>query len=153
MERKLTEHRGRVTLIQSTLSAIPVHLSIAVCLLPWAIQRIDKLCRAFIWSRTDSVGAGKCRVAKEMVCRPKDLSGLGIIDLLRLRWDWLRKYDPSWTWVNLPSPTDKVMHTLFRASTLPVVSDCSRTLFWRDHWIHGLCVQQIAPAVFAAVPM
>jgi hypothetical protein len=149
---------GRVTLVQSTLSAIPVHLSIAVCLSPWAIQRIDKLRRAFIWSGSDTVGAGKCRVAWELVCRPKDLGGLGIIDLrrlgvaLRLRWDWLRKYDPSRTWVNLPSSTDKVSQALFRASTLPVLGDGSRTLFWRDQWIHGLSVQQIAPAVFAAVP-
>ena len=39
---------GRVALTQATLSAIPVHLSIVVCLSPWAVDRIDKLRRSFI---------------------------------------------------------------------------------------------------------
>jgi hypothetical protein len=92
---------GRTTLVQSTLSAIPVHLSIAICLSPWAIQRIDKLRRAFIWTGSDSVSAGKCRVVWEIVCRPKELGGLGVIDLRRfgmalgLRWDWLRRFYTS----------------------------------------------------------
>lgn len=39
---------GRVTLTKSTLSAIPVYLSIACCLLSWAIGQIDKRRLAFI---------------------------------------------------------------------------------------------------------
>jgi hypothetical protein len=39
---------SQVALTQATLSAIPVHLSIVVCLSSWAIERIDKLRRAFI---------------------------------------------------------------------------------------------------------
>jgi hypothetical protein len=34
---------GRVALAQATLLAILVHLSIVVCLSPWAVERIDKL--------------------------------------------------------------------------------------------------------------
>ena len=41
---------GKVALTQATLSAIPVHLSIVVCLSPWAVM---------------------CRVAWEVVCRPR----------------------------------------------------------------------------------
>ena len=84
---------GRVALTQATLSAIPVHLSIAVCLSPWAVDRIDKLCRSFIWSGSSTVAAGRCRVAWGVVCRPRELGGLGVIDLhrfgmaLRLRWE------------------------------------------------------------------
>ena len=43
---QLMNTAGRVALTQATLSAIPVHLSIAVCLSPWAIDHIDKLCRS-----------------------------------------------------------------------------------------------------------
>jgi hypothetical protein len=39
---------GRVVLTQATLSPIPIHLSIVVCLSSWAIERIDKLRQAFI---------------------------------------------------------------------------------------------------------
>jgi len=40
---------GRATLTVVTLSAIPTHTTIAVCLSPWAVQQIDKKRRAFLW--------------------------------------------------------------------------------------------------------
>jgi hypothetical protein len=111
---------GRVALTQATLSAIPVHMSIALCLSAWAIESIGKLRRSFIWTGSTSISAGKCRVAWEVVCRPKELGGLEVIDLrrfgmaLRLRWDWAARTDPSRTWVDLPAPSDK--------STVPELS-------------------------------
>ena len=84
---------GRVTLTKATLSAIPVHLSIACCLSSWAIAQIDKRRRAFIWTGEESYSGGKCRVAWPLVCRPTELGGLGLLDLrvfgfaLRLRWE------------------------------------------------------------------
>jgi hypothetical protein len=97
-------------------------------------------------------------VAWEVVCRPKELGGLGIIDLrrfglaLRLRWDWVRKVDPNRTWIDLPSSSDKATRALIRAATMTVVGDGSSTLYWQDSWIHGCCVEQIAPAVLTSVP-
>ena len=92
---------GRATLAKSTLSAIPVHTSICCALSPWAIKEIDRRRRAFIWAGADTVSGGKCKVAWSAVCMPKDLGGLGLPDLsplgvaLRLRWEWLRRSDPS----------------------------------------------------------
>ena len=125
---------GRVALTQATLSAIPVHLSIDVCLSPWAVDCINKLRRSFIWTRSATVSAGMCCVAWEVVCRPKELGGLGIIDLrrfglaLRLRWEWVRKVDPNRTWIDLPSSSDKATRALFRAATMMVVGDGTSTL-------------------------
>ena len=85
---------GRVALVKATLSAIPIHTSIALCLSPWAIQGIDKLRHAFIWAGANAVAGGKCKVAWVKVCRPRELGGLGISDLrrvgvaLRVRWVW-----------------------------------------------------------------
>ena len=39
---------GRTTFFKATLSAIPVHTTIALVLSPWAIQAIDKLRHGFI---------------------------------------------------------------------------------------------------------
>lgn len=84
----------RTALVKATLSAIPIHTSIALCLSPWALGAIDKLRRAFLWAGNDSVSAGKCKVAWITVCLPKELGGLGISDLkctgiaLRTRWLW-----------------------------------------------------------------
>ena len=49
---------GRMTLVKATLSAIPVHTSIMLCLSSWAIGCIDKLRRAFVWAGADSVSGG-----------------------------------------------------------------------------------------------
>lgn len=84
---------GRSTLVTATLSAMPVYISMAVCLSPWAIERIDKCRRAFLWTGSNAVAGGKCKVAWRLVRIPKELGGLGIVDLrrlgiaLRLRWE------------------------------------------------------------------
>ena len=44
----LLTNADRVLLTKVTLSAVPVHLSIACCLSSWAVKQIDKLRRAFI---------------------------------------------------------------------------------------------------------
>lgn len=46
---KLLNVAGRMALAKATLSAIPVHMPIALCLSPWALEQIDKRRRAFIW--------------------------------------------------------------------------------------------------------
>ena len=99
---------GRTTLVKTTLSAIPVHTLIALCLSSWAIECIDKLHRAFIWCGSASVFGGRCKVAWEIVRRPRDLGGLGVADLrrtgvaLRVQWPWLRRVDQERTWWALP---------------------------------------------------
>lgn len=135
-------------------SAIPVHTSIALCLSPWAIERIDRLRRSFVWSGPASVGAGKCKVTWEIVCGPKELGGLGrrFGLALRLRWDWAVRTDQSRTWTDLPSTSDRTTQALFRAATMTAVGDGAATMFWTDSWIQDCCVQQIAPMVFDVVP-
>jgi hypothetical protein len=51
----LLSYPGRTALVKSTLSAIPVHVSIAVKICPAALNDIDKIrCCGFIWSGTSS---------------------------------------------------------------------------------------------------
>ena len=88
----LLNEADRTALVKATLSAIPVHTSIAMCLSPWALNTIDKLRRAFLWTGSNAVAGGRCKVAWSRVCMPKHLGGLGVSDLrrvgiaLRVRW-------------------------------------------------------------------
>ena len=113
---------GRTVLAQTTLSAIPVHVSITCALSPWAITEIDRRCRAFAWAGTDKVSCGRCRVAWPVVCSLCEVGGLGLPDLrflgfaLRLRWEWLRRLDVDAPWALLPYRTEKCVEAMFNAS-------------------------------------
>jgi len=78
---RLLNMAGRTALARATFSAIPIHMSIALCLSQWAIEQIDRRRCAFIWCGEQTVTAGKCKVAWKSCCKPKDLGGLGVIDM------------------------------------------------------------------------
>jgi hypothetical protein len=75
---------GRTTLTKSTLSAIPIHVSIAVTIDPWILRAMDKIRGDFIWTGTDTTLGGQCLVAWSKVARPVELGGLGVLDLTTL---------------------------------------------------------------------
>lgn len=132
-----------------TLSAIPVHLSIAVCLSSWVIQAIDKRRFAFLWCRQDTVKVGKCRLAWETVCRLKELGGLGIVGLrrsgiaLRLHWLWFEQTEPDKAWVGLHSKLEKAVLAAFHSATESVRGAGESTLFWVDPSMDGKCIRQM----------
>jgi hypothetical protein len=54
---------GWLTLIKSTLSAIPIHTCLVLELPPWFTKEMNRIFKAFLWSGTDVVQGGKCVVA------------------------------------------------------------------------------------------
>ena len=92
---------GRATWVRFVLSALPIHVLIALNVPKWFIKAINKIRRAFLWKGRREVQGGCCLVAWEKVQRPLELGGLGIPNLeimgwaLQVRWLWLRKTDAS----------------------------------------------------------
>lgn len=76
---------GRETLVKSVFTAMPVHYLTALPAPKWVIKMIDKMRRTFLWKgeEPENVKPGTSLVNWQTVCMPRDLGGLGILDLER----------------------------------------------------------------------
>ncbi|WVZ55170.1 hypothetical protein U9M48_005869 [Paspalum notatum var. saurae] len=145
---------SRLTLVNSVLSAMPVHFLTVFPLKKWAIKKIDKIRRSFLWRGAQEANGGHCLVQWKKSARPKIMGGLGIIDIerfsraLRLRWLWFQWTDSSRLWVGTEPPCDKMDAALFRASTMVSVGNGASTSFWHDSWLDGKAPMDIAPNLY-----
>jgi hypothetical protein len=86
------------------------------------------------------------------------LGVLGIPDLrlkgmsLRFHWLWLQR-DRSRPWVGHPVVVDRVTVAFFRLSTACVDGDGEETLFWKDPWLVGRCLEESASDLWAIVDL
>jgi hypothetical protein len=148
---------GRKVLVQSVLTGMLIYMLMAIDLPPWAIKAVDKIRRGFLWKGRRDAQGGHCLVAWVKVCRPIELGGLGIADLkslswaLRMRWLWLQKTEPDRPWAALPIHVPEQVRVFFAAAIYSEVGDGATTLFWTDKWLHGQCIADVAPRLFAAV--
>ncbi|WVZ54663.1 hypothetical protein U9M48_005428, partial [Paspalum notatum var. saurae] len=78
---RLLSKAGRLQLVQTVLSAITTYHMTVFPLSKWAIKKIDKLRRNFLWKGSEEARGGHCLVNWLRVCRSKKLGGLGIRDL------------------------------------------------------------------------
>jgi hypothetical protein len=148
---------GRLALIKSTLSAIPIHTCFVLDMPPWFVKALYKIFKAFLWSGTDVVQGGTCVMAWVRVQRLLALGGLGILDsqrlgiALRTHWLWLQRTDPTRPCVTMPFKADATTMAFFNASVAVVLGDANSLLFWSDAWLHGQDLCAIAPDLVAAV--
>ncbi|WVZ88110.1 hypothetical protein U9M48_034662 [Paspalum notatum var. saurae] len=142
----LMTRSGRLVWIKSVLMAMPVFAMMANRLPAWVKEEIDAICRKFFWAGSDGSVRGKCLVSWPFITRPTELGGLGVLDLklasiaLQTRWLWLQKTEDSRVWAGLP------------IQVASEVGNGRKTLFWRDKWIDGQAVPDLAPALAAAIP-
>ncbi|KAL5577599.1 hypothetical protein UlMin_019298 [Ulmus minor] len=75
------KYLGRLTLIQSVLSSIPIYYMSLFKMPRVVAASLEKMMREFLWNR-DSTGKGRSLVRWKTVCKPKELGGLGIGNLI-----------------------------------------------------------------------
>jgi len=151
---RLINKAGRLKLVNTVLSSMPVYFMTVFDIKKWAIKKIDKLRRGFLWKGTSEAKGVHCQVAWERVKCPKPLGGLGVLDLerfgraLRLRWLWFAWTDPDRPWVGSEVPCNTLDRQLFRCSTSVTIGDGKRALFWDSAWFHGHAPRDVAPNLY-----
>jgi hypothetical protein len=123
------------------LSSQPVYYLSALIAPAETIEDIDRRRKRFLWTGTDQIAGGKCKVAWPKACRPTRLRGLGILDLkkfaraLRLRWLWQEWKSPGKPWVGMPIPCTEEDRRLFNSATTITVGNGEEMGNWQDSGI------------------
>ena len=98
MERRLSgvskflSYQGRLIMVNSVFSALPMYYMCRIVIPPTVIQQIDRFKKHCLWSKGDISKRGTCLAAWEPSCRPKDEGGLGIIDMKNQNTTLLMKF-------------------------------------------------------------
>ena len=156
-QRGLIHRPGRLVLVKSVIAAKTIHHFMIAEAPAWVFEEIDQWMRSFFWAGKEKVNGGQCLVALNSVCKPTWQGGLGVLNLQlqglawRVRWEWLRRTDPDRPWQGLPMAVDREAREVFDSMVHIIVGKGSKVLFWRDRWIHGFAVKDIAPLIHALV--
>jgi hypothetical protein len=132
---RLLTKTGHLTLVNSVLSSIVIYHMSVFQLSKWAIRRIDKIWRNFLWRGTEEARGGHCLVSWKRVQRPKALGGLGVLDLMKfnramcLRWQWQQRTTPEKPCSGLPLEFSEIDAALFRACTTITLGNGKSTKF------------------------
>ena len=78
----LLDYGSKLTLLNSVVTSLAIYAMCSIKLNPRIIEHLDKLRRSCLWLRKTEDGTkGNSLAAWDMVCRPKNKGGLGIINL------------------------------------------------------------------------
>ena len=101
---KLISKGGRLQLVQSVLSSIPIYFMMCFRLPQWVINRIDSIRRRFLWGVKEGSTRYISLINWDTATLPRKWGGMEISNLnlfniaLLLRWWWQAYYDPDCLW-------------------------------------------------------
>jgi hypothetical protein len=151
---KMMSKAGRLEMLNSVLSSLPVYLMTINDMPAWVRKEFDRRRRAWLWAGDTSCSGGKCTVSWKQVCRPKALGGLGVHCIkafgaaLRLRWLWQKWKKPNKPWAHMKLPSSKRDKAMFAAATQITLGDGSKAVFWSDRWLSGQIPAEAAPELY-----
>ncbi|KAM0847321.1 hypothetical protein ACQ4PT_055094 [Festuca glaucescens] len=151
---RLMSKAGRLEMLNSVLSSLPVYLMTINNMPAWVRKEFDHRRRAWLWAGDATCNGGKCRVSWRQVCRPKALGGLGVYCIkafdaaLRLRWMWQKWKKPNKPWAHMKVPASKKDKALFAAATKITLGDGSKAMFWSDRWLDDQVPAEVALDIF-----
>ena len=115
---------------------------------------MDKIRKCFLWADSTELTGGKCKVNWTKSCMPKELGGLGVLNLekfaraLRLRWLWHDWVSPNKPWVSMELPCDETDRLVFAACTTIRIGNGRKASFWKSSWVQGRRPKDIAPLLY-----
>lgn len=180
IENKLTSWKaamlsigGRITLVNATLTAMPMYMMQTFLLPKWVIKRIDKIRRRFLWHGHKGQDMRYISlVTWELVTKPKKLGGLGVLNLTtmnrallsKVMWQWQHVNKPDWMQLiqmetlsakpwNAANATNfwrslKHMESFMEVSVQFKMGDGSHIRFWKDAW-RGSAIMNQYPLLYS----
>lgn len=134
---------GRLNMLQSALCAMPVHAMLALDDPPKLLSKIIRIYHGLLWVGAVDARGGQCAVARDIICQPKLVGGLGLSDLrwlnhaMRVCWLWLKRRDSSRPWAEFAITVSTESHQIYQATIFMEIGDSSGSFFWEDSWLHG----------------
>lgn len=172
---------GRLTLVNSVLSALPTYWMSIFKLPCWVIKALDRIRRDFLWSGPDLSHHGCRLVGWRSLCRPREQGGWGILDLhnfnmaLLGKWWWKFTRDPNWygasvvqfnygfsRWNLFPRLSGRISSfwkgvscclPAFRSCIVHCINSGEKTFFWKDCWLNGATPMDLWPEAFRNSPL
>ncbi|KAJ4784621.1 RNA-directed DNA polymerase (reverse transcriptase)-related family protein [Rhynchospora pubera] len=150
---------GRLVLINSCLSSLPTYFMSVFKLPLWVIKKIDAIRRSFLWHGSVAAKRKLIFVDWKLVTKPKNVGGLGILDLSAFNialltkwlWKWSVHSHSSSLWKSLSSKLQDDLLSLYplNSKLTPILRHCKWflntglvytvgsgkfTLFWHHNW-------------------
>jgi hypothetical protein len=165
---------GRLELVNSVLSSLPLHYLCSLKVHKTVIKLFDRSRRHCLWAKKEDDTSCNALAAWSVVCRPKKHGGLGIRNLelqnKALLLKQLHKFycKESVPWVQLvwslytqgaPQPQSprgsfwwRDIFSLvgdYRSITSVQIGNGQSTLFWKDFWTNGQTLSEQFPRLFS----
>jgi hypothetical protein len=121
----------KLRLVNSVLSSLPTFYLSTLQVYQWVLNEFDKYKRHCLWRKKDIEAKSSPLAAWDVVCRPKDQGGLGIINLKVQNKCLLMKHLHKFfnradvPWVNL-------IWEVYYSSCLPPAKSREVSFWWRD---------------------